>query len=78
MFEQYNLSSLDTESLDNDKIRRYTTEMREKIKYLSLWRHSLEHSKKIEFYKTFKDEYSTSDYLYQLRHCDERQNFGTK
>ena len=33
MFEQYNLTSLDTESLDNDKIRRYTTEMREK--YLS-------------------------------------------
>ena len=28
MFEQYNLTSLDTESLDNDKIRRYTTEMR--------------------------------------------------
>ena len=33
MFEQYNLTILDTESLDNDKIRRYTTEMREK--YLS-------------------------------------------
>ena len=73
MFEQYNLTSLDAESLDNDKIRRYTTEMREK--YLFFWRHSLENSKKIEFYKTFKDEYSTSDYLYQLRHYDERQNF---
>ena len=34
--------------------------------------------KRIEFYKTFEDEYSASDYLYQLRHCDERQNFGTK
>ena len=31
MFEQYNLTSLDAESLDNDKIRRYTTEMRKKI-----------------------------------------------
>lgn len=30
MFEQQNLISLDTESLDNDKIGRYTTEMREK------------------------------------------------
>ena len=48
MFEQYNPTSLDAESLDNDKIRRYTTEMREK--YLSLWRHSLENSKKPEFY----------------------------
>ena len=73
MFEQYNLTSLDAQSLGNDKIRRYTTEMREK--YLSFWRHSLENSKKLEFYKTFKDEYSTSDYLYQLRHYDKRQNF---
>ena len=31
--------------------------------------------KKIEFYKTFKDEYSTTDYLYQLRHYDEWQHF---
>ena len=36
-------SGLDTESLDNDKIRRYTTEMREK--YLSFWWHSLEGEK---------------------------------
>ena len=73
MFEQYNPTSLDAESLDNDKIRRYTTEMREK--YLSFWRHSLENSKKPEFIKLLKDEYSTSDYLYQQRHYDERKNF---
>ena len=36
--------------------------------------YSIENSKKLEFYKTFEDEYSTSDYLYQLRHYDERQN----
>ena len=41
MFEQYNLISLDTESLDDDKIGRYTTEMREKYP-LSFLRHSLE------------------------------------
>ena len=52
MFEQYNLTSLETESLENDKTRRYTTEMREK--YLSFWQHSLENSKKLEFNKTFK------------------------
>ena len=33
MIEQYNLTILDTESLDNVNIGRYTTEMREK--YLS-------------------------------------------
>ena len=44
MFEQYNLTSLVSESLDNSKIGRYTKEMREK--YVSFWRHSLEHSEK--------------------------------
>ena len=42
-----------------------------KEKYISLWRHSLEHSKKLEFYKVFRDEYSTSDYIYQLRTFNE-------
>lgn len=41
MLEQQNLISLDTESLDNDKIGRYTTEMREKYP-VSFLRHSLE------------------------------------
>ena len=31
MFEQYNLTSLDTESLQNDKIKRYTTERERSI-----------------------------------------------
>ena len=41
---------------------------------MSFWRHSLEHSKKLEFYKVFKDEYSASDYLFQLRNFSERRN----
>ena len=52
LIEQYHVSNLDPESLDNDRIRRYTTNMKEK--YISSWRHSLEHSKKLEFYKVFK------------------------
>ena len=31
-------------------------------------------SSKLEFYKVFKDEYSTSDYLQQLRNFNERRN----
>ena len=72
LIEQYHLSNLDPESLDNDRIRRYTTNMKEK--YISSWRHSLEHSKKLEFYKLFNDEYVTSDYLNQLRNFNERRN----
>ena len=45
-----------------------------KEKYISSWRHSLEHSKKLEFYKVFKDDYVTSDYLNQLRNYNERRN----
>ena len=72
LIEHYHLPNFDPESLDNDRIRRYTTNMKEK--YISFWRHSLEHSRKLEFYKVFKDEYSTSDYLQQLRNFNERRN----
>ena len=41
LIEQYHLSNLDPESLDNDRIRRYTTNMKEKC--ISFWRHSLKH-----------------------------------
>ena len=34
-----------------------------KEKDISFWRHSLEHLTKLDSYKVFKDEYSTSDYL---------------
>ena len=45
-----------------------------KEKCISFWRNSLEHSKKLQFYKVFKDELSTSDYLPQLRNFNERRN----
>ena len=72
LIEHYHLPNFDRESLDNDRIRRYTTNMKEK--YISLWRHSLEHSRKLELYEVFKDEYSTSDYLQRLRNFNERRN----
>ena len=54
LIEHYHLPNFDPESLDNDRIRRYTTNVKEK--YISFWRHSLEHSRKLEFYKVFKNE----------------------
>ena len=47
------ITNLDAESLDNDRISRYTTNIKEKYN-ISFWRHSLEHSKKLEFYKVLK------------------------
>ena len=72
LIEHYHLPNFDPESLDNDRIQRYITNMKEK--YISFWRHSLEHSRKLEFYKVFKEEYSISDYLQQLKHFNERRN----
>ena len=72
LIEHYHLPNFDPQSLDNDRIQRYITNMKEK--YISFWRHSLEHSRKLEFYKVFKEEYSTSDYLQQLKNFDERRN----
>ena len=46
LIEHYRLPNFDPESLDNDRIQRYITNMKEK--YISFWRHSLEHSRKLE------------------------------
>ena len=72
MVEQNNPSTLDPDCVGKYKIRRHTNNMKEK--YISFWRHNLEHSKRLELYKAFKGEYSTSDYLYQLRNFSERRN----
>ena len=72
MIEQYHSTNVDLESFDNDTVKRYSTYMKEK--YIYFWQHTVEHSKKLEFYKVFKDEYSTSDYLHQLRNFNERRN----
>ena len=42
LIEHSHLPNFDPESLDNDRIGRYTANMKEK--YISFWRHSLEHS----------------------------------
>ena len=34
-----------------------------KQKYISYWQHTLQHSQKLEFYRSFKNEYVTSSYL---------------
>ena len=54
MVKQNNPSILDPDCLGIDKIKRYTKQMKEK--YISFRRHSLEYSKKLEFYKVFKVE----------------------
>ena len=72
MIVQYHSCNADLESFGNDTVRQYSTYMKEK--YIYFWRHSLEHSKILEFYKVSKDEYSTSEYLvHQLRNFNEKR-----
>ena len=59
MLEKYYSSDLNPENFSNETIRQIETNM--KNKYLRFWQHNLEHSKKLEFYKVFKNEYSSSN-----------------
>lgn len=72
MLEKYHSSDLNPENLSNDLIRQIETNM--KNKYISFWQHNIEHSKKLEFYKVFKNEYTSSDYLTHLRNFPDRRN----
>ena len=72
MLEKYYLSDLNPENFSNETIRQIETNMRNK--YICFWQHNLEHSKKLEFYKVFKNEYSSSSYLTHLRNFPDRRN----
>ena len=72
MLEKYYSSDLNPENFSNETIRQIETNM--KNKYLRFWQHNLEHSKKLDFYKVFKNEYSSSNYLTHLRNFPDRRN----
>ena len=71
MVEQNNLSTLDPGRLGTDIIRGYTKNMKRNIIYVS-GDTALSIHRNQTF--IFKGEYSTSDYLYQLRNFSERRN----
>ena len=66
MLEKYYSSDLNPENLSNETIRQIESKMRNKFMYF--WQHNIKQSKKLEFYKVFKNEYSSSNYLTHLRH----------
>ena len=62
MSEYYNLPDFDPTFLTDAKIKHYVSLMQQK--YISHWQqHTIRNSKKLEFYNTFKDEYTPSCYL---------------
>ena len=61
MSEYYNLPDFDPTFLTDAKIKHYVSLMQQK--YISHWQHTIRNSKKLEFYNTFKDEYTPSCFL---------------
>ena len=62
--EFYNLPNFDPPLVTGAKINHYLKLMQQQ--YILHWQHTLEHSKKLEFYDTFKTEYTPSYYLLDL------------
>ena len=56
--EYYNLPDFDPNVLNKSKIKHYISLMQHK--YILQWQHTIQHSKKLEFYNTFKNEYTRS------------------
>ena len=71
MYEYYNLPDCDPNVLNKSKIKHYISLMQHK--YILHWQHSIQHSKKLEFYNTFKNEYTPSCYLELTSKLNERK-----
>lgn len=71
MSEYYNLPDFDPNVLNKSKIKHYISLMQHK--YILHWQHTIQHSKKLEFYNTFKNEYTPSCYLELTSKLNERK-----
>ena len=71
MSEYYNLSDFDPNVLNKSKIKHYLSLMQHKC--ILHWQHNIQHSKKLEFYNTFKNEYTSSCYLELTSKLNERK-----
>ena len=61
MSEYYNLPDFDPSVLNKSKIKHFKPNAT--LKYILHWRHTTQHSKKLEFYSALKNEYTPSYYF---------------
>ena len=59
--EYFNFENFSPDLLDTAKVKIFLRLMKQK--YISYWQHTLQHSQKLEFYRSFQNEYATSNYL---------------
>ena len=69
--EYFNFENFSPDLLDTAKVKMFLQLMKQK--YISYWQHTLQHSQKLEFYRSFKNEYVTSIYLEITRRISDRR-----
>ena len=71
MSEYYNFPRFDLTSFTNAKIKDYVSLMQQKY---NLYRqHTIQNSSKLEFFNTFKKDYTPASYLGLTRKSNERK-----
>ena len=61
MSEYFKLPGFNPDLLDIAMVKSYVSSMKQE--YISYWQNTLQHSQKLEFYRSFKSNHTTSSYL---------------
>ena len=61
MSEYFKLPDFNPDLLDIAMVKSYVSSMKQE--YISYWQNTLQHSQKLEFYRSFKSNHNTSSYL---------------
>ena len=69
--EYFNLPDFNPNLLDTAIVKTFVRLMKQK--YISYWKNTLQHSQKPEFYRSFKNEHTISNYLDLTRGTAERK-----
>ena len=69
--EYFNLPDFNPNLLDTAIVKTFVCLMKQK--YIACWKNTLQHFQKLEFYRSFKNEHTISDYLYLTRGTAERK-----
>ena len=59
--EYFNFGNFSPDFVNTAKVTMFLQLMKQK--YISYWQHTLQHSQKLEFYRSFRNEYVTFSYL---------------
>ena len=65
MSEYFKLPDFNPDLLDIAMVKSYVSSMKQE--YISYWQNTLQHSQKLEFYRSFKTDHTSSSYGLDLR-----------